>query len=65
MPYSTTPPVSRELVRYMSTLFPDRAPDPSETEREIWMAVGAARVIRKLAHMEEESHKALLGLRTE
>ena len=52
------PNVSDELLSYLRKVFPDQCPDARMTDREVWMAVGAARVVRKLALMNEEQGNA-------
>lgn len=32
-------------LRALNRLFPDRCPNPSDTDRDIWMKVGARRVV--------------------
>jgi hypothetical protein len=41
------PFVDPKVVAWLATLFPDKCPRPSDTDREIWMAVGAQGVIKK------------------
>lgn len=43
------PFVDPKVVAWLATLFPDKCPRPSDTDREIWMAVGAQGVIRKMS----------------
>lgn len=45
-----TPRISKELLDWLSVLFPDKAPDPEASERAVWMAAGAVAVVRKLKH---------------
>lgn len=40
--------VTKELLDYLGTIYPDCVPSPSMTDREIWMDVGKQVVIRKL-----------------
>jgi hypothetical protein len=51
------PAVSQALLDYLIRLYPDRCPDPAETDREVWMAAGAAKVVRKLRSVFEEQSK--------
>jgi hypothetical protein len=54
MPERINPPVPHitvPVVEYLDTIFPDRCPDPTISEREVWMNAGSARVVRKLKHM--------------
>lgn len=43
------PFVDPKVVAWLATLFPDRCPRLTDSEREIWMAVGAQGVIKKLS----------------
>lgn len=52
------PHVSDELVAYLRQLFPDCCPNERMSEKEVWMAAGSAKVVRKLAAMLEEQRKA-------
>ncbi len=42
------PPIAAEVIAWLERLFPDRCPDPKDSEREVWMKSGEQRVIRKL-----------------
>lgn len=42
--------VPKELLEHLERVYPDRAPDPSDSERVVWMKAGAADLIRKLRH---------------
>lgn len=42
------PSVSQELLDYLNTQYPERCPDPTWSERDIWMRVGERRLVRKL-----------------
>lgn len=48
------PPVTKELVDWVEKTFPDRCPDAGMTDREVWLAAGAAKVARKLRQIHEE-----------
>jgi len=48
------PTPSPALVRALEELYPDRCPDPSTSDRDIWIAVGAAQVVRLLRHKLDE-----------
>lgn len=45
---SDCPWVTPELVQFLDSAFPDRCPDPSWGERQVWMAAGAASVVATL-----------------
>jgi hypothetical protein len=46
-----TPYVPEELVDWLDARFPDRCPDPSDSDREIWAKAGARRVVDTLRAM--------------
>jgi hypothetical protein len=54
------PTASRELLDYLSRLFPDRCPDVATPERKLWMDVGAAMVVRKLRSDYDRYTKSIL-----
>lgn len=50
------PPVSPELVDHLASVFPDRCPHFSDTNRTIWMAAGAVEVVTYLRRLSEVQH---------
>lgn len=42
------PYVDPALVDYVSRVFPDKCPDEADSNRAIWIAVGAQRVVKHL-----------------
>jgi len=42
------PSVSEPLLAYINQKFPERCPDPQDSDREIWMKSGERRVFRHL-----------------
>lgn len=42
------PPLSADLVAELDRAFPERCPDPKDTEREVWMRAGERRLVRLL-----------------
>lgn len=47
--YNNSPPMfSKEQIDYLNNLYPERSPDPKQTDREIWIAVGSRQVVRHL-----------------
>lgn len=57
------PPIPRELVAHLAVVYPDRCPDPSWTDREIWMAAGRRDVVNTLKQWLKEQDE--LGVATE
>lgn len=56
----TAPSISKPLLEYLSHRYPDRCPSPEESDREVWMAAGAARVVRHLRSVYEQQTKLAL-----
>jgi len=52
------PILSADLIAELNKDFPEQSPDPSDSERELWMKAGERRVVRmlvvKLRQLEEE-----------
>ena len=42
------PSIPKDLLDRLDTQYPEKAPDPKDTEREVWMKAGERRVVRKL-----------------
>ncbi len=55
------PYIEEGLLRYLDKLFPDTSPEPSQTDREIWINRGAAGVVRHLRHVYKMQHENMLG----
>ena len=53
MAQQKTPVVSKELVEYLSRIFPNRCPQMTDTDRQIWAAVGNQEVIRHLRKLHD------------
>lgn len=51
------PPLSSELIAALETVFPDRCPDASTPDRQVWIDAGAAGVVRFLRHKLEEQNE--------
>lgn len=54
------PPLSEQLVNAMDHLFPERCPDPKQSERDIWIAVGKRLVARFLREQFNRQQEQLL-----
>jgi hypothetical protein len=55
------PNITDELLDYLSRLYPDKCPEPLQTERDIWMNRGAAGVVRHLRMLHQDQHENMLG----
>lgn len=56
-----TPYIEEKLLEYLEQLYPDRSPEPDDTDREIWMNRGAVGVIRHLRRLFIEQNENMLG----
>lgn len=54
------PAVSRELLEHLTRHYPDRAPDPKDSNRTVWMKAGQAELIRHLRKLHEDQSKNAL-----
>lgn len=48
------PSFTKEQIEYLNALYPERCPEKSWTEREIWIAAGARGVVRHLNRLFDE-----------
>ena len=55
------PYVEEGLLDYLQRLYPDKAPEPDETERQIWINRGAAGVVRHLKLVYDQQRENMLG----
>lgn len=51
------PILSDRDLAVLDRMVPERCPHPSQTEREIWMAVGERRLVKKLLAAKETHNK--------
>jgi hypothetical protein len=57
----TIPFVDERLLDYLQRLFPDKAPELKDTDREVWFHRGSAEVIRHLQHLRSQQQENILG----
>lgn len=55
------PVIPQDLLEELDKRFPERCPEPSWSEREIWMRTGERRVVRFLKHVFEQQNSNILG----
>jgi hypothetical protein len=55
------PTPSRELVEWLEDKYRDRCPKLSDTDREVWVKVGEANVVRKLRSLLDKPNQTVLG----
>lgn len=49
-----TPRITADLLDYLAFVYPLRPPQPSQTDREIWIAAGQQYLIEHLAALYEK-----------
>jgi len=42
------PPIDEALLKRLDEVYPEVCPDPSASDRDIWLAVGSRQVVRML-----------------
>lgn len=57
------PPLSVDLLKHLEAHYPERCPNPSDTDREIWMKAGERRLLNYLIRLaknaeEDSPHEA-------
>jgi hypothetical protein len=45
------PLITKDLLEYLERIYPDKCPEPATPEREIWIAVGRATLVRHLRRL--------------
>lgn len=48
------PLITQALIDFLDRVAPDRCPTPEFTDREVWMAAGAAKLVRSLKRVKTE-----------
>lgn len=55
------PAIPEDLLKALAERFPDRCPEMSATDREVWASVGAQQVVRFLKRTFEEQNESILA----
>jgi|26BtaG_2_1085354.scaffolds.fasta_scaffold03654_2 hypothetical protein len=55
------PEVPEDLLLALEERYPDRAPDGTEQERQVWINAGSVKVIRQLRNAFNEQNETILG----
>jgi len=55
------PDLSKDLIDALDARFPVRLADPKDSEREIWIKVGQAKVVEFLKDVYDEQHTTLIS----
>ena len=58
---SKIPFITDELLDYLQRIYPDRCPEPTQSERDIWISRGAVGVVRHLSAIHKEQRSNMLG----
>lgn len=56
------PYIEEGLLEYLQRLYPDKCPEPNDTDREVWMNRGAVGVVRHLRRIYNEQRENMLGV---
>jgi hypothetical protein len=56
-----TPSFTKEQVEYLNKLWPEKCPEKSMSDREIWIAVGCRHVVRHINHLFEQQIARTIG----
>jgi hypothetical protein len=53
------PPLDEALLKRLDEIYPEACPDPDDTDREIWLAVGARQLVRMLwaVYLEQQNEE--------
>lgn len=57
------PIINQILIDYLETMYPDKAPELSQSDREVWFARGAVDVVRHLKRVMEDQQDNILDIR--
>jgi len=51
------PPLDEALLKKLDEVYPEACPGPDDTDRQIWMAVGARQLVRMLwaVYLEQQN----------
>lgn len=55
------PFIDDRVLEYLNRIYPDKSPEPTDTDREIWINRGAIGVVRHLAWLHKQQRENLLG----
>jgi hypothetical protein len=56
-----TPYIAPEIVEWLQKLFPLASPNEADTDRQIWIAVGVQKVVKKIKLVSDEQQKNVLA----
>jgi hypothetical protein len=59
-PKQPKPIITKDLIDYLSYLYPDRCPEPNDSDRSIWRARGAVDVVRHLIEVQKQQENNIL-----
>ncbi len=54
------PDLSRRLLERLDELYPDRCPDPNDSERDVWIKAGQRKVVNFLWDVFDEQNETII-----
>lgn len=55
------PDLSRRLLERLDELYPDKCPDPNDSERDIWIKAGQRKVVNFLWDVFDEQNETIIS----
>jgi hypothetical protein len=55
------PDLSRRLLERLDELYPDRCPDPNDSERDVWIKAGQRKVVNFLWDVFDEQNETIIS----
>ncbi len=55
------PDLSRRLLERLDELYPDKCPDPSDSERDVWIKAGQRKVVNFLWDVYDEQNETIIS----
>lgn len=55
------PYIAPEIVEWLTKIFPLAPPNEADSDRQIWIAVGAQKVLKKIKQVSDEQQKNVLA----
>jgi len=60
-PDTKTPYIPADILKYLDAIHPDRCPEPTVSDRDIWIQRGAVGVVRHLRMLYQDQLSKELG----
>lgn len=55
--HDAVPPLDAKTVEYMERIYPERSPDPQDSDREVWMKAGERRATVHLRNLLQKQER--------